>query len=298
MAFDRADIPLVVFSDLDGTLLDRQTYKADGAREALDLLARERIPLVFCSSKTRAEIQLFQQILDVNHPFICENGGALYIPDAYFAFELFEARRIPGYSVVEYGRPYAEVVDVLHHAALKLAINVVGFSDMSVLDVARECQLPLLQARLAKLREYDEPFRILNSSPTARARLSRALNAARLGWIDGGRFEHAGALVDKGVAAKRLTALYERAAGPCLTVGLGDAPNDVSLLSQVDLPVVVRNDDDKANRELIAKVPTALLTEATGPAGWAEAIVAIVEDVGRGRLTAPALASRSRRGVR
>jgi mannosyl-3-phosphoglycerate phosphatase len=285
---------MVVFSDLDGTLLDCRTLDAGGALEAVDLLTREKIPLVFCSSKTRAEIQLIQQTLCINHPFICENGGAVYIPDGYFTFDVLEARKIPGYSVIEYGRPYMEVVDTLHRAAERLAIDIVGFSDMSVLDVARECQLPLLQARLAKLREYDEPFRIVSSASGARARLSRALSAARLGWIDGGRWEHAGALVDKGVAVKRLTALYERACGPCLTVGLGDAPNDAPLLSQVDLPVAVRSDDERASRELTASVPSATLTRATGPAGWAEAVIRIVDDVGRGQLAAPALAARSR----
>jgi mannosyl-3-phosphoglycerate phosphatase len=295
MAFGKAGVPMIVFSDLDGTLLDSRTYDAGAALEAVDLLAQEKTPLVFCSSKTRAEIQLIQQTLSINHPFICENGGALYIPDGYFTFDLMEARTIPGYSVIEYGRPYTEVVDALRRAAERLAIDIVGFSDMSVLDVARECQLPLLHARLAKLREYDEPFRILSPAFGARARLSRALSAARLGWIDGGRFEHAGALVDKGVAVKRLTALYERTWGPCLTVGLGDAPNDRSLLSQVDLAVAVRSDDERASRELMAGVPGATLTGATGPAGWAEAIVRIVDDVGRGDLTAPALTARARR---
>jgi mannosyl-3-phosphoglycerate phosphatase len=298
MTFDKGWLPLVVFSDLDGTLLDHHTYDASAALDAVHLLSEQKIPLVFCSSRTRAEIQLIQQTLGINHPFICENGGALYIPDGYFGVELTEARRIPGYSIVEYGRPYGEVVDALKRAANRLAIDIVGFNDMSVLDVARECQLPLLQARLAKLREYDEPFRIVNSSPGARARLSRALSAVRLGWIDGGRFEHAGALVDKGIAVKCLTALFERAYGPCLTVGLGDAPSDVSLLNQVDLPIVVRRDDERVARDLLSSVRAASLTDAPGPAGWSQAVRAIVDDVGHGRLTAPALASRARRAAR
>jgi mannosyl-3-phosphoglycerate phosphatase len=292
------ELPLVVFSDLDGTLLDRQTYSAAAAESALALLARERIPLVLCSSKTRAEIQLVQQGLGISHPFICENGGALYIPDGYFTFDLFEARRIPGYSVVEYGRPYAEVVETLQQAARRTHVAIVGFNDMSVGEVARECGLPLLQARLAKLREYDEPFKIVNAISGARRRLARALRASRLAWSAGGRFDHAGAPVDKGVVIKRLTALYERAAGPCLTVGLGDAPNDVPLLSQVDQPVVVRNHDSSAGHELLAKVPGATLTDSVGPAGWAEAIASVVHEVDQGRLAAPALASRSRRGGR
>ena len=40
-------------------------------------------------------------------------------------------------------------------------VRVVGFSDMTVGDVAEECGLPVLDAQLAKLREFDEPFRLL-----------------------------------------------------------------------------------------------------------------------------------------
>jgi mannosyl-3-phosphoglycerate phosphatase len=279
------DVPVIVFSDLDGSLLDPTTHAADGAREALALLAREGIPLVFCSSKTRAEIQLVQLRLGLSHPFICENGGALYIPDGYFVFDRFPARRVAGYCVVEYGRPYAEVVARLRQAAERVGIEVVGFNDMTVDEVARECQLPLLQARLAKLREFDEPFRIVGSEPGALPQLSRAMRAARLSRTWGGRFEHAGAAVDKGAAVGLLVALYERALGSCLTVGLGDALNDVCFLRKMDVPVIVRNGDGGTARLVLERVPSATLTRSPGPAGWSQAVLEALEDIrsGRGR---------------
>jgi mannosyl-3-phosphoglycerate phosphatase len=277
------DVPIIVFSDLDGTLLDLRTYAADGARSALTRLAREGIPLVFCSSKTRAEIQLVQQELGISHPFICENGGALYIPDGYFVFEKLDVRRIAGYCVVEYGRPYAEVVDRLHHAAERLRIEVVGFSDMSVEEVARECHLPLMQARLAKLREFDEPFRIVGSQPGALAQLSRALKAVRLNRIGGGRFEHACGAVDKGTAVGLLAALYERALGSCLTLGLGDALNDVCFLRKMDVPVIVRNGDGGAASLVLEQVPAATVTRSQGSEGWSQAVLEIVDDIRSGR---------------
>lgn len=85
-------VPVVVFADLDGTLLDRTTFAADAAADAIGALSRARIPLVFCSRKSRAEIELLQQRLDVHHPFIAENGGALHIPDGYFTFDVPYAR--------------------------------------------------------------------------------------------------------------------------------------------------------------------------------------------------------------
>ena len=75
-----------------------------------------------------------------------------------------QAIDIAGYGVVEFGKPYAEVVALLHRAADRLGIKVVGFSDLSVEDVAIDCDPPLLQARLAGLRKYNEPFRVVNGN--------------------------------------------------------------------------------------------------------------------------------------
>ena len=135
---------------------------------------------MLCSSRTRAEIEAIQQELEIAHPFVCESGGAVFIPRGYFGFAVPGARDLAGYEAVEFGRPYAEVVQKLHRTAERLAIEIVGFSDMSVEEVARDCHLSLLQARLAKLREYGERFRILDSNELARNRLVRALKANRL----------------------------------------------------------------------------------------------------------------------
>jgi mannosyl-3-phosphoglycerate phosphatase len=274
--------PIVVFSDLDGTLLDAETHSAKDARGALDLLADAGIPLVFCSSKTRAEIELLQEELGVRHPFICENGGGVFVPARYFAFALPGAREVAGYQAIEFGRPYAQVVEKLHTIARRLAIGIVGFSDMSVDEVARECRLSLMRARLAKLREYDEPFRLLEPNGAARSRLVRALHAAHLTCTDGGRYDHAGAAVDKGLGVHLLSAMYRRVQPVMATVGLGDAANDAPLLSCVDRAFIIRSDSQAMTR-LLTEVPTARVTGAEGVSGWAEAIGEVVRAVGAQR---------------
>ena len=52
--------PLVVFSDLDGTLLDHDTYAWDAAKPALTRLALLGCPVILTSSKTAAEITVLQ----------------------------------------------------------------------------------------------------------------------------------------------------------------------------------------------------------------------------------------------
>ena len=75
---------LVIFSDMDGTLLDSK-YSFRDAEKALDLIKKKKVPLILSSSKTRAELELYRKKMRNRHPFIVENGGAIFIPKNYFS---------------------------------------------------------------------------------------------------------------------------------------------------------------------------------------------------------------------
>jgi mannosyl-3-phosphoglycerate phosphatase len=276
----------ILFTDLDGTLLDHQSYSFDAARDALARIRRARVPLVLCSSKTRMEIEGVQEQLDSFHPFVSENGAAVFIPPAYFPFPIAGARERAGYHVLEFGRPYHEVVDLLHCTAARVKVPVVGFSDMSVREVADACALSMRDARLATRREYDEPFRVVNGNPASRDRLVRALRRAGLRCVKGGRFDHVTGCADKGTSVAALQELYRRAHGAVVSVGLGDSLNDVSLLRAVEIPVVIRNRGTGDAAHLVRKVPAARVSRAYGPTGWNEAVNAILAECGIGRAGA------------
>src|SRR5512144_2661832 len=97
---------LVIVTDLDGTLLDARDYSRAGASATLARLQRDEVPVVICSSKTRAEIERCRNEAVPDHPFISESGSALFVPDGYFPFEVPGTRRIPGHSVLEFGWRY------------------------------------------------------------------------------------------------------------------------------------------------------------------------------------------------
>ena len=120
----------VIFSDLDGTLLHPQTYSFEAAEPALSALRRQNTPLVLCTSKTRAEVELWRERLDNAHPFIVENGGAVYIPRGYFPFAIKQAVQRDGYDVIEFGAPYLELVLALREAASETGCEVLGFHQM------------------------------------------------------------------------------------------------------------------------------------------------------------------------
>ena len=57
----------LIFTDLDGTLLDYKTYSYKKASKALSLIKKDKIPLIFCTSKTKAEIEYYGKELNNKH---------------------------------------------------------------------------------------------------------------------------------------------------------------------------------------------------------------------------------------
>jgi hypothetical protein len=173
----------------------------------------------------------------VTDPFVCESGAAVLIPDACVPAGLPHARRIGGFHLVEFGKQYSEVVRALHLAAGHARVQIVGFNEMSIADVARECRLTLLEAQLAKNREYEEPFRFVTEGASARARLLKAFRAARLRCTTVGRYEHGGAFVDTRRVVGSLSSLWHNGGYPPLTVGF--STDSRGLFDAVDLPILM-----------------------------------------------------------
>jgi mannosyl-3-phosphoglycerate phosphatase len=262
----------VLFTDLDGTLLDRDDYTYEEAAPALWELRRQGIPVVFCSSKTRAELEYWRKRLQNHHPFIAENGGAIFIPRGYFPFSIPHTREYFDYEVIELGSPHSELLDCLKTACEESNCQVLGFHHMTAAEISLHSGLPLEQAQLAKAREYDEPFLILDLE-RAPALLS-AIESHGKQWTRGGRFYHILGQSHKGRAVRALANIYRKHGEPVVTIGLGDRFNDAALLNSVDVPIIVWS----AIAPLVkTEVPNAKITDSAGPCGWNEAVLEVLQ---------------------
>ncbi|MFA5073167.1 MAG: HAD-IIB family hydrolase [Nitrospirota bacterium] len=267
--------PYIIFSDLDGTLLHPKTYSFEEALPALRLLKEKHIPLVLCSSKTRAEIEVYRRHIETVHPFIVENGGGIYIPQGYFSFPVEEPIR-EGFHVLELGTPYADIRKAFIRLRNELGISVKGFGDMTAQEVASLTGLTIEQAVFALQREYGEPF-IFADHPDER--FLQAIEASGLHWTQG-RLFHVMGNHHKGMAVNKLKALFEREYGSIITIGLGDGLNDFPFLFLVDHPVFIRN-----NRAIIdppVTIPNLYYTNENGPRGWNEAILQLLQNTSQG----------------
>ncbi|HVR70121.1 MAG TPA: HAD-IIB family hydrolase [Vicinamibacteria bacterium] len=265
---------LLVVTDLDGCLLDEQTYGYDAARPALASLAERRIPLVLCSSKTRAEVQPLARELGAG-PFIVENGGAIVVPPGHL-LRLAGRRDPEGYRHVVLGTGRDALVRALAELAEQAGARVRGFSSLGAEDVAALTGLAPPAAERALQREFDEPFLLESGSEE---RLARAATGRGLRITRGGRFHHLLGPVDKGRALQRLIALYAAEGFRFTVVALGDSPNDLSMLKVADRPILMPRPDGAVDETLRRGLPRAAIAPAPGPAGWNVAVLATLAGV-------------------
>lgn len=274
---ERTATRIVLFGDPD-TLREEGITEWSRTRGAVRALEDHGVAVVLWGNETRAQMEVIQRDLNLHHPFISETGAGLFVPHGYFGDELVGGRDTPHYRVVDFGKPYHQIAEALREATRKVGTDVIAFSDLSIQEVAQTCALSLSQARLAKLREYDEPFRMLDSAPAAYSRLCSALRRLGLRSFTHETFHHATGVPNRTESVRVLTALYrEVAAGPVLTVGLARARSETGLLECVDIPVVVEGNPADAAR-LGRKVPTARFTTVAGPQGWCEAILESIDE--------------------
>ena len=151
---------------------------------------------------------------------------------------------------------------------------------MGTLERERLTGLAGDELRLAREREYDEPFvprRPLTDAEESR--LQELAGSLGLRVTRGGRFHHLIGPSSKGAAARLLISAYETDDARVSSLGLGDGPNDLELLRAVDQPVVVARPDGSHAPELREALPNARFTRGIGPEGFQEAVLEYLAQV-------------------
>jgi len=267
---------IIVFTDIDGTLLDSRTYSFEAARPALRLLSEKNIPLVLCSSKTRVEIEHYRKKLDNRHPFISENGGGIFMPNGYFMAAArsiqVESKDEGQYQIIRLGARYKTLRSALC-GLREEGFSVTGFGDMNALEIASITGLPVEEAEMAKQRDFDEPF--LYDGPQDKLELLLTSIHARGFRHTQGYFLHIMGDSDKGKALAILQEFYRTTYGKIISVAIGDSLNDLPMLMNADFPIIVQKADGTYDARL--NIPNLKKAGGIGPEGWSKAITALVE---------------------
>lgn len=262
---------LIIFTDLDGTLLDQGDYGYKPALPILEALKVRQIPVVPITSKTRQEVEDLRQELELSDPFVVENGSAIFISLQEKRLALTELNRQENYHLERLGCNYAEARRGLQAVATALSQNLRGFGDLTNAEFEQLTGLSAEEARRARAREFTEPFLAPHQSIQ---QLQHSAKKEGFRVLVGDRFSHLiGSRAGKGKATKWLAERYQAASEQkIVTVGLGNSPNDLEMLQAVDIPIVVPG----ANGPHQELEQGWKIAPAPGSQGWAEAVAKLI----------------------
>jgi len=291
----------LVLTSLDGSLLDMESNSYGAARQALAALERRSIPLVLYSLRTRAQLEHVRQQLRLEHPFICEDGSALYVPEHYFPAGILDEQwqHQPPYYVRALGLPYSRLRSILQQVREDSNLDLVGFGDWTAAELAAATGIPLEEAERAQQREYSEIFSYSGDPETLReafaqqeANLTQHLLQVRqlnlssppqkwylTGWTQPTMATEPGFLPGER-AVRLLLDCYQRHLGTVKALGIGCSPPDVAFLRWVEQKVVLPS--PIADSLWSEASPQWQLAQLPGPEGWNEVVLMWLEETDHG----------------
>jgi mannosyl-3-phosphoglycerate phosphatase len=265
---------VIIFTDLDGTLLDSENYAFEQALPALRLIHSLKIPLVIVSSKTRSEIESIRmKMMPLDHPFITENGGGIFFPKTFPLPKGYSNKSIDDYNAIFIGETVKSVIEKAR--PLKKKFHFRGFSEMSIEEIVALTGLGKEEAVHASIREFDEPV-VLDNAAWSADRFFRDAIKLGLDCVHGGRFLHLFRGGNKGKAVKVVLDIYRGLKSDLFSIALGDSPNDLPMLRVVDKAVLMRGKDGTYMKGLIH--PNIIKAPGGGPEAWNDVVLSILRE--------------------
>lgn len=258
--------PLLVISDLDGTLLEHHSHRWEAASQWISVLRQHDIPLVLCSTKTAAEIMAWQDELSLTgQAFIAENGAVIQL-DSRWSDNDDYPRLLTGIS-------HEELLSVLDKLRQKYGFKFTCFADVDENTLCELTGLTRKQASLAKLSEASETL-IWRDSEEMMTAFTDQLATLGLMLLQGGRFWHVLDMqAGKDKAIHWLQQQFQQREGRArITIGLGDSPSDALLLDAVDYAVIVKGYSRQAVTLQKDNPQRVYRSQHYGPEGWKEGL--------------------------
>lgn len=277
-------LKLLIFTDLDGSLLDHHTYSYQPAAACLKRLEHLQIPVIFNTSKTGAELLELKKDTRNRHPFIAENGAAVYLPKDGFSQAPKETSDAGEYWLKEFCPPRSHWQTLIEERAQEFASEFKTFGQYGVADIMQWTGLNEHQAKLAMQRQYGEPVHWFGTEERAEA-FKKTLAEQGATVLQGGRFIHVSGDSDKGRAMNWLAGVYAQQQAVnqkrehIHSLAIGDGPNDVAMLEAADFALVIRSPVKPAPNITRANAAqnSLIYSQACGPEGWAEGVNKILK---------------------
>ena len=270
----------IIFTDLDGTLLDNFTYQWQDAREAIELCKSKGIPVVLVSSKTKDEIDAINREMGLCGGYVVENGAAIYIFKNCLNELPYGATDEGRYWRITLGVKRERLIEELRNIREDLNLDIEMLSEMSDSEIERHTKLRGEDLKRIRQRQFSEPFVFSSDNMEKDEELLKIYAKERgLRVIRGGRFFHIHGDHDKSDGVNIFISLFSKIIPNLVSVALGDSPNDLGMLKAVDIAYLF--DPKQRWKEYIQKegvdISKINIIKAQGPSTWNKIIKSLIE---------------------
>ena len=249
----------LVFTDLDGTLLD-ESYSWDLAQPAIDLLRSASIPIILNSSKTAAEMENLRIKMKLETYCIAENGSIITKNYTNSENQIFDT------SVRDH------LVEIAGKLRREHNYKFEGYMDWCIDDLIQLTGLTGYEAECSMKRQATEPI-IWNDTQDRLFDFMNQLRKLNVVLIKGGQFMHLMiANQSKGKAMEKVVNKFKLSDPDSTwhTVALGDSQNDFSMIERADVGILIPKKKDNISVKLL---PNARRASFPSTKGWNEAVL-------------------------
>jgi mannosyl-3-phosphoglycerate phosphatase family protein len=267
---------LMLFTDLDGSLLNHFDYTFDAAIPLIRELQNDGIPVVPNTSKTANEIALICSEVGLSDGFICENGAAVYLPKTITSAPSEEFDDCGDYWRKAFVEPRSHWQSILKSVPPHLEGCFKSFTELGVGGIMEATGLPEKNALLSSQRQFNEPLMWLGTNEE-KSQFIEFMESKGATLLQGGRFLHVGGDCDKSTAMSWYADYFKSQTsidGDIQTIAIGDSGNDIAMLEAATAAVVVKA-PEKPYPE-INKDSAVFYTQAIAPEGWDEGVRAAI----------------------
>lgn len=258
----------VVFTDVDGTLLDRAGRIHAGWPTIRESLSDAMV--VLTSSRTVEELLDVQDALGIAGPFIAEDGGMLVLTNEWVDHPqgtvVTVGERL--LRLIPIGTPSTQLAAIVKGAASTCGIVIETQRGVTTADVPHTSPVGAQTVSTHALARNHSLLLRISGTPEQRLRFFATLARAGLSVSHGGRWHVVQGGSSKGIAVRALLQLIRRRIPHELCViGVGEAESDRSLLEAVDHRFVMRGPDGAVDPSLL-DLDDCHVADLPGLEGW------------------------------
>ena len=259
---------ILIFTDLDGSLLHRDTFKFDPIKDYIKSLLDSGIIVIPNSSKTEKEIENFNEELGTKLPFISENGSAIH------GLNLIN-QNFPTKIILS--REKEELLKIFNEKIPEKLIN----KCVQISKLTKKAQEKIFGQKDDKLkdalkRKYTLPF-VFNGNNSEKNKLLKILSSNSLTLQEGGRVLNLCDDINKIKSMNRIIKILKKTEDKIKTIAVGDNYNDLEMLKNSDVPCLVFNDQFKLDK---INIDNLIFSNKPSPEGWADMIKMALEKIG------------------